>query len=110
MSLGSVYKNDVADGVDTGSVITGQPVGMIPKASVDILTMIHACLRVIKAWMGTRPFVQSIVLVGERGPVHGSSWIVQGPSPAEDSFAPASIAKAGVGPAGPFQTVQARSL
>lgn len=40
--LGSVYRNDVGEGVDTGSVMTGQPVGMMPKAGVDILEVLYS--------------------------------------------------------------------
>lgn len=40
--LGSVYRNDVGEGVDTGSVTTGQPAGMMPKAGVDILEVVYS--------------------------------------------------------------------
>ena len=34
---GSAYRNDVDVGDDAGSVCTGHPVGMMPKAGVDML-------------------------------------------------------------------------
>lgn len=40
--LGRVYRNDVGEGVDAGSVIMGQPVGMMPKAGVDILEVVDS--------------------------------------------------------------------
>lgn len=49
--LGSVYRNDVGEGVDTGSVMTGQPVGMMPKAGVDILEVVYSS-KTGRSWEG----------------------------------------------------------
>lgn len=38
--FGSVYKKDVGDGVEAASVITEQPVGMMPKGA-DIVEQVH---------------------------------------------------------------------